>query len=84
MNRFKKFLVAAGVTCSGGLCALAEGESGTAASSVNTAMNSWIADVQATMSTWAANLAPLFTLGITILLLVVAWRLFKRITKSSS
>lgn len=88
MNRFKKFFVAAAVTCSAGLCALAAdgdgGGSGTAISAVNDAMTGWIADVKATMATWAGSLAPLYTLGITILLLVVAWRLFKRITKSSS
>lgn len=81
MNRFKKFLVAVAVTCFGSFCVLAEG---TANTTVNDAMTGWIADVKATMDTWATSLAPLFTLGITILLLVVAWRLFKRITKSSS
>lgn len=47
-------------------------------------LSNWVTTATSQMSQWASDLAPLFTTAITIVLIVIAWRLFKRTAKSAT
>lgn len=85
LSKAMKKAVAFALPVFGSALAFAEGEAGNGgAIDVNTVMSGWVSSAQTTMSNWGTTLAPLFTLGIGLVLLVIAWRLFKRTTKSAT
>lgn len=47
-------------------------------------LSNWVTTATGQMGEWASQLAPLFTSAITIILIVIAWRLFKRTAKSAT
>ena len=64
--------------------AFAEGETTTTAIDSSALIGDWVTAANTQMSGWGSSLTPLFTLGIGIVLMIVAWKLFKRVTKSAS
>lgn len=50
----------------------------------NSSIAGWVTTASEQMGAWATQLAPLFTTAITIVLLMIAWRLFKRTAKSAT
>ena len=88
MNKIKRSLCAVGAFALAALPALAEGEG--AGTVQETGINSgnlikdWVATAKDGMTNRGSNLAPLFGLGIGIVLMIIGWRLFKRVTKSAS
>ena len=72
--------IAAAIALAGPVLAFAEGES----SATTSQLSSWVGSAQTEVAGWASTLSPLFTAGIGIILLVVAWKLFKRVTKTAS
>lgn len=90
MNKFKRSLCAVGAFALAALPALAADGEGGGGTVQETGINSanlikdWVATAKDGMTNWGTNLAPLFGLGIGIVLLIIGWRLFKRVTKSAS
>lgn len=85
MKKFISFIknkyVALCTCCGMSLFALAEGEGTNVA---DTQLTAWVDSAKTTMEGWATKLSPLFTAGIAIILLFVAWKLFKRVTNRAS
>lgn len=80
ISLLKNKYVALCTCCGMGLVALAEGETNVA----DTQLTAWVDSAKTTMEGWASKLSPLFTAGIAIILLFVAWKLFKRVTNRAS
>lgn len=51
---------------------------------VDQALESWVNASKTAMTGWVDKLLPLFGAGIVVILAFIAWRLFKRTSRSSS
>lgn len=47
-------------------------------------LTEWVGTAKTTMEGWATTLAPLFGVGITLVLLFLGWKLFKRTTNKAA